>query len=204
MNARIALEISIIAAVLSFAFVVGIRWSLRADETAPRERATEVAVLDVGKTLESYTGFITARQTLIDEVAAINKELEKQLAEIKADESRLQDLQQGSNEFVQLEGVIKQAKSRWQARVNVVKSETGQKEKKLHLGAYEALKDEVSQYAREHGIRLVLRYASAPVDQDGSPRDAIDYVNRDVIFQDSIDITPQVIERLNAEAPLKN
>ena len=69
-------------------------------------------------------------------------------------------------------------------------------EARAYFNAYTQIVDEVTAFAERYRIGLVLRFNSEQIDPS-DPQTVLQGVNRAVVYQDRLNITPQILEQLN-------
>ena len=69
----------------------------------------------------------------------------------------------------------------------------------IYYNVYNEVLNEVALFAEQHGIGLVLRFNSEPIDANDRAS-VLEGVNRHIVFQKNSNITPNIIDRLNRRA----
>jgi predicted TIM-barrel enzyme len=68
----------------------------------------------------------------------------------------------------------------------------------IYNDTYSEVIEAVRKHAQASGIRLVLRASDGPIDPDNQ-KSVLSAVNRMIVYQDGLDITDAILQRLNAE-----
>jgi len=162
-----------------------------------------LAVIDVAQVFKQYEAFLDQMNAMKLEVAEFEKEIKRQKDQVNVLAQQLEQLAPRTQPFENLERQVNELKATLQVDVTLKRKRILEREGRLYAKTYLEIQAEVAHVARKRGIRLVVRYDSAPIDQEN--RDSIlKGVNRYVVFQDKIDITEEVIEGLNRRAKAGN
>jgi hypothetical protein len=73
-----------------------------------------------------------------------------------------------------------------------------ERQAKLYYQTYLEVVDAVSQYAKAHNIGMVMRFNGEPVDSNRR-EDVMRDINKQIVTQDRLDITPDVLMLLNRD-----
>ena len=92
-------------------------------------------------------------------------------------------------------------KSDFQIKVAAKRREFLEQEAKVYYNIYREVEDSVTQFALQNRIQLVLRYTSDEMKADDRSS-VLQGVNKPVVFQDRLDITQHVLNKLNAGATM--
>ena len=115
---------------------------------------------------------------------------------VKAEIDKLKQFAQGSPSYKQQEERVATMQSQLQVKVNLQKRDFMEKEAKIYHQVYQEIQREVAYFGQRHGIGLVLRYNSTPIDPNDR-QSVLAGVNKAVVFQNNIDITFDILDRLN-------
>jgi Skp family chaperone for outer membrane proteins len=184
------------------AFVSG-RLLARADDAAPGDQPAEnftwgspVAVIDVASVFKNYESFQQGVKELKEKVAQKEQAYLAEAQEIKDLAEQLNGLDKLSEEYRELAEQVAARQSSLKVLVDRTKKELMTDEAKLYLKTHSEIQDALETYAKAHGIRLVLRHSDDPMDPDNPPS-VMRGVNRNIVFQDGIDITEAILRFLN-------
>jgi Skp family chaperone for outer membrane proteins len=106
-----------------------------------------------------------------------------------------------SDQYKKAEEELAHIKSDLDIKVAVKRREFLEQEAKVYYGVYREIEDAVAVFAQRHGIRLVLRYSGDEMKPDDRAS-VLQGVNRPVVYQDRLDITQDILNRLNAGAQM--
>ena len=155
-----------------------------------------VAVLDVAKVFKENRDFESKMQSIKSTADQLKASIQQKQEAIKQEAAGLQQYEVGSPERNQMEAelVQKQAKLRTeahQAEVDLLSKEAG-----VYYQTYQQMQSILSSLSTEYGISLVLRFDSETVDANNRG-EVIKGVNRAVVYQQGLDLTTMVIEKMS-------
>jgi Skp family chaperone for outer membrane proteins len=175
----------------------------RADDSATGGSAPDaqgpgfqIALVDVAQIFKNHKDFKKKLEQMKKELAEAQARFELEDAQIKVFQERLKTLDVRSAEYLELEEKITTRKSTLQTRISREKRRFVQQEAAIYAQTYTEIRDAVEDYARDHDIRLVMRFNSQPIDETDS-KSVMNGVNRNVVFQDGLDITAEIVRRVN-------
>jgi Skp family chaperone for outer membrane proteins len=87
----------------------------------------------------------------------------------------------------------------FQLQTSKLQKDFMERQAKLYYQTYLAVVDAVKTYTASHNIVLVMRFNGEPVDPM-KREDVMRDINKQVVIQNQIDITPDVLAMLNARA----
>ena len=155
-----------------------------------------VAVLDVAKVFKENRDFESKMQSIKSTADQLKASIQQKQEAIKQEAAGLQQYEVGSPERNKMEAelVQKQAKLRTeahQAEVDLLSKEAG-----VYYQTYQQMQSILSSLSTEYGISLVLRFDSETVDANNRG-EVIKGVNRAVVYQQGLDLTTMVIEKMS-------
>jgi Skp family chaperone for outer membrane proteins len=108
---------------------------------------------------------------------------------------KMQPFAPGSPEYKKLEAEIMRVQADGQIAAAQKKKEFLEREAKIYFEVYNEVTAEVAKFAEQHGIGLVIRFNSEPIDPTNRQA-VLEGVNRAVIFQKNLNITNAILQRL--------
>jgi len=156
---------------------------------------TQLAVIDVSMIFKNHTRFKQAMEGMKAEVKAFEATLQQRGQQINELRKKMQPYDPGSAEYKQLEAQIMKVQADGQIAAAQKKKEFLEREAKIYYDVYNEVATEVSRFAEQHGIGLVIRFNSEPIDPK-SRQAVLEGVNRAVIFQKNLNITKAIQDRL--------
>ena len=153
-------------------------------------------MIDVSKIFKEHTRFKKMLDDMKRDVQAAENELKADRDKVKAEIEKLKQYAQGSPTYKQQEERVATMQSQLQVKVNLQKRDFMEKEAKIYYQVYQEVQREVAYFAQRHGISLVLRFNGNAIDQNDR-QSVLAGVNKAVVFQNNIDITYDILDRLN-------
>ena len=178
--------------------------SLSLSAQAQQSGAGNVAVIDISRIFKEHQRFRASLEDMKKDVEAAEAGLRKDAEDIK---KMAQDLKNGpyaagSPQYKQQEELIATKQAQIQLKMNLQKKEFMEQEAKIYFQVYTEIEKEVAAFAQRYGIDLVLRYNKidmSPEDRQG----VLAGVNRAVVYQNKIDITDDILRRINPQVGVR-
>jgi len=158
-----------------------------------------IAVVDINYIFEKYSRFQQEFERWKREMEGTGASLKKEEDVIVRQMESMKTLKPGTKEFKNLEEEITRKKSDLQINASLKDKEFKEKAAKLQLAAYQEITEAVKNYADRNNISLVLQFNGAPVDQS-NPRAVQADIQKLIVYQNGIDITPIILDDLNRRA----
>ena len=98
----------------------------------------------------------------------------------------------GSAEYKKMDEDIARQMAEFNLKMGKLRKDFLEREAKVYYQTYLEVVDAVKYYAKQHNIGLVLRFNGEPVDPNRRD-DVLREINKPVVVQDQIDITPDVL-----------
>jgi Skp family chaperone for outer membrane proteins len=172
---------------------------LDAQEGAARKVApsgNRIAVIDISHIFKNHAGFKQAMDGMKKEVEAFEAELRKRGKEIEGLREQMRNFKSGSPEYKGIEEKMAKRAADGQAQTQLKRRDFLEREAKIYYDIYMEIGAAVAQFSQRNGISLVVRFNSAPI--EGTDRNSVlEGVNRAVVFQQNLNITPMVLQMLN-------
>jgi Skp family chaperone for outer membrane proteins len=183
----------VLAGLLGFSWAQG-RGALVADE--PRPMTQDIAVVDMVKVFEKHKAF----QTRSEEFRRAGQEFAAELQRLREAGIRLQeDLKRakpGSSEQTRLQQEFNEKNAEYQ-KYQKEQAERLQKEQTEAIKVtYQEIVEQIQRIAEARSLKLVLRFQEENLDTK-FPQKVAETVNRQVLFQNGLDITEEVLQGLN-------
>ncbi len=167
------------------------------DDEAPVKAKCPVAVLDVSRIFKEHKAFKEQVMQMKGEVDAAEKNLREERDKIKELADEFQALEAGTPLKDKLEVELAERSSQLKLKMNLQKNEFMKREAVIYAEVYKGIESIVAAYSRERDISLVLRFND--VEMKESDRESIlASVNKAVVFHDGLDITDEILKRLNS------
>ena len=187
----------LLSAVVS-GFVLSFASEVVAQGASPSANATRfgTAVVDVSYIFKNYSRFDSAMKGLKAEMEQIDGELKSERAAIASKEEQRKTLNPGTPDFNKLDEEIARATADFQLKAGRIRKQFLEKEAKVYYQTYQQVSAAVQQYAQSHNIGLVLRFNGDQIDPNVREK-ILHAINKPVVYQNNIDITPDVLALLN-------
>ena len=170
----------------------------RAQGTSPSANATRfgTAVVDVSYIFKNYSQFTSAMKNLKTEMEQIDGELKSERQAIASKEEQRKSYNPGTPDFNKLDEEIARATADLQIKAGRIRKQFMEKEAKVYYQTYMQVSSAVQHYAQSHNIGLVLRFNGDQIDPNAREK-LLHAINKTVVYQNNIDITPDVLALLN-------
>jgi Skp family chaperone for outer membrane proteins len=157
-----------------------------------------IAVIDVGRVFRDHGRFQEQLKSLQGELQAAQQTLAVRQVEIENTQRKLQKLRPGTPQHEQTQLLLARLQTELKLYGQRLQQDFAQREAILYAELYGHISSAVEQYAQQHQIRLVLRSNEITIDPQNR-NSVLGAVNRDVVYQQGLDITDAILQELNAE-----
>ncbi len=166
-----------------------------------------VAVVDISYIFKSHNRFRASMDSMKKDMETIEANLKvKRDAIAKIEESRNQ-FQVGTEQYKQADAQLARQMAEFNLEMTGLRKDFLDREAKEYYKTYLEVVDAVKMYAERHNLGLVIRFNGDPVDPNRR-EDVLSEIIKPVVFQNLIDITPEVLQMVNREtiapAPINN
>ena len=167
-------------------------------QDAGRPPATHQAVIDVGYIFKNHTRFKSMMDKMRDEVMAAENGLKAERDRINGLVEQLKGFNPGTPEFKKLEAEVAKAQGEFNVTAQLQKKDFMDREAAVYQEVFGEIQQVVTKFAQEHGIAVVHRFDGNPV--NGMDRNQVlQSITKSLVYYDTtIDITPDIVTRLNA------
>jgi Skp family chaperone for outer membrane proteins len=196
--------IFIVAAAL-FAASVGLNAANAQAPNAAGANAAKfgIAVVDIPYIFKNYSKFKATSD-------AMKKEMETIDADVKADRAKIAQMEQqrnsfnvGSAEYKKYDEEMARMMAEFQLKTGKLQKDFMERQAKLYYQTYLEVASKVNEYAKRNNIGMVMRFNGEPVDPNQREQVMRD-INKQVVMQNSIDITPDVLQLLNRDSQVRS
>ncbi len=161
-----------------------------------KEAALPVAVLNLDVLFKEDAKVASAVEDLKQQALALDEKVKLRQTELEAVQDDARKAQPGSAEQRRLQQELFKLNAELQQFVARERASVQTKEAKIYLGAYRDIEAVVKGYCKEKGIKLVIRQQTTSLDENQAAPEILKALNRMVIFEDGLDITADIQERL--------
>ena len=155
-----------------------------------------VAVLDVAKVFKENRDFESKMQSIKSTADQLKASIQQKQEAIKQEAGGLQQFEVGSAERNQMEAELVQKQAKLRTEAHQAEVDLLSKEARVYYETYQQMQSILSSLSSEFGISLVLRFDSEEVDANNRG-EVIKGVNRAVVYQQGLDLTSMVIEKMS-------
>ena len=163
---------------------------------SPTNSGDRIAVIDINYIFKNHFRFKAMVEDWKKDVKMAEDQMKQKRKEIDSLIKDLENYKRGSPDYKTREKQIAQMQAALQAEMQLQKKDLMQHEAKMYLTVYKEVQEQISYFSRQHGITLVLRFNRASINEE-DPRQIQQGLLRPVLFQDNIDITMDILKRLN-------
>jgi Skp family chaperone for outer membrane proteins len=157
-----------------------------------------VGVVDVSYIFKEHKRFRDTMESMKKEMAAIEAELKADRDKIAATEQERNKYNVGSAEYKKFDEDVARMMAEFNLKMTRLRKDFLEREAKVYYQTYLEVVEAIGYYAKRHNIGLVIKFNGEPVDPN-KREDVLREINKPVIYQDNIDITPDVLALLNRD-----
>lgn len=177
--------------------------SLGAAMPVHAQPAAGVRVLDIAAVFENHQGFKARREELRRDQQEFESYMRSARKAAVAEAEAQKSFEAGSPEFKKHQLTLVNMQADMQVKAQLKASEMRERDARIYFEAYREIQEQVSQYSQQRGIVAVLRFDSRAIDP-AQPESVVEGLNRPVVYQDGLDITREIIDRVNRGVPPKD
>jgi Skp family chaperone for outer membrane proteins len=159
-----------------------------------------IAVVDISYIFKNHKRFKTAMDSMKKEMEGIEGELKGDREKIAALEQERNTFGAGTAEYKQRDEEVARQMAEFNLKMGKLRKDFLEREAKVYYQTYLEVVDAVKYYAKRQQIGLVLRFNGESVDPNRRD-DVLREINKPVVVQDQIDITPDILALLNRDQP---
>lgn len=157
-----------------------------------------VAVVDISYIFKKHDRFRATMEQMKKEMEAIEEELKADRDKIAQKEQQRDAFNVGTNDYKNLDDESARMKADFNLKMTRLRKEFLEREAKVYYQTYLEVSDAVGYYAKRHDIGLVIRFNGEPTDPNRR-EEVLREINKPVVFQNQVDITPDILTLLNRE-----
>jgi Skp family chaperone for outer membrane proteins len=166
--------------------------------------STPIAILNMDRVLRTHQPLLDQMKPLQDEEKKLQETVQVRQAEIETVAAQLQKTPQGSPEFLRLQMQAVKLQNELRQYAATEQQALQKKQLAVLVAFHRTLEDEVTKYAKDKGIKLVLRQQDNSLDDNQPLAEILKSLNRGIIYQDGLDITDEILRALSARAAAAN
>jgi Skp family chaperone for outer membrane proteins len=154
------------------------------------------AVVDVTYIFKNFSKFNSQMEGMKTAMESADSQLKADRDAVASKEKMREQYQPASPEFKQLDEEIARLKAEFQLKAGKIRRDFMEKEAQVYYSTFLEVSNAVQYYAQQHNIGMVLRFNGDSIDPNNR-EDILRAINKPVVFQNNVDITPDVLALLN-------
>lgn len=154
------------------------------------------AVVDVTYIFKNFTKFNSQMEQMKSSMEAADTQLKTDRDTVASKEQAREQYNPGSPEFKQVDEEIARLKAEFQLKAGKIRRDFLEREAQVYYSTFMEVSNAVQYYAQQHNIGMVLRFNGDSIDPNNR-EDILRAINKPVVFQNNVDITPDVLALLN-------
>jgi Skp family chaperone for outer membrane proteins len=161
-----------------------------------------IAVVDIPYIFKNYPKFKATTDAMKKEMETIDADVKADRAKIAQMEQQRNTFQPGTPDYKKYDEELARMMAEFQLKTGKLQKDFMERQAKLYYQTYQEVEAKVNEYAKRNNIGLVLRFNGEPVDPNRR-EDVMRDINKQVVVQNSIDITPDVLALLQQGSQLR-
>ncbi|QEG35016.1 OmpH family outer membrane protein [Bythopirellula goksoeyrii] len=153
-------------------------------------------VVDVTYIFKHYQRFTTSMDNMKKAMESADGQLKSERDTIAEKEQVRTQYNPGAPEFKQIDEEIARLKAEFQLKAGKIRRDFLEREAQVYYSTYQEVSNAVQYYAQQHNIGMVLRFNGDAIDPNNR-EDILRAINKPVVFQNNVDITPDILALLN-------
>lgn len=155
-----------------------------------------IAVVDINYIFKNYSQFKSAMESIKSDIQQAEGSLKTAREAIQAKEELAKNYKPSSPEFKQLDEDLARRKADFNIKAGRTRKDFQEREAKVYYQTYLQVSSTVQYYAQQNNIGLVLKFNGDKINPD-RPDAILKAINKPVVSQNNIDITPDILALLN-------
>ena len=154
------------------------------------------AVVDVTYIFKNYAKFSQQMEGMKTAMESADSQLKADRDTVASKEQMREQYNPGAPEFKQIDEEIARLKAEFQLKAGKIRRDFMEREAQVYYSTFMEVSNAVQYYAQQHNIGMVLRFNGDSIDPNNR-EDILRAINKPVVFQNNVDITPDVLTPLN-------
>ena len=187
---------------LTFCFAIAIVFAI-SSHTAAQQSNGFVTVLDVAKVFKNYPPFTQKLKQIEQEATALKNKMQQQQQQLQGKaQTIVKTYNVGTPERKQAEANLEQERAKMMTDARHEQTDLLNREAKLYHTTYMQMQKVIQSYCSQSNISLVIRFESDPIDRENRGA-VIKGVNRNIVYQDRMDITVAILKQMYSSAGMQ-
>jgi Skp family chaperone for outer membrane proteins len=192
--------LQVAAATVALLSVFGTTSSVQAQYAAgANAQKYNIAVVDISYIFKKHNRHQATIESMKAEMTSTEAELKADSEKIRQMEEQRNTFNVGSKEYKDLDEELARGIADFKLKMDRLRKGFMEREAKMYYQAYLEVNDAIKYYAQRHDIGLVIRYNGDKVDANRR-EDVLREINKTVVYQNQIDITPDILALINRDA----
>jgi hypothetical protein len=189
---------------LVLVLVLGSYHGLRSEDAPPKEAHHGVVVVDMAKVFKADRRFNDLRERLRTDVLELEQHGKELVSEAEKLKKQLQAAKEAKNfdEAESVDAKLTRANDELEKFRRDSQKTLLRRESDLYRNTYLYVQEEVKLLSQERNVRLAIRFQSEEIPDAGAdPQQILTSINRQVLYQEGLDISEEIIKRVNEKYP---
>lgn len=166
----------------------------------PSASGSTTAVIDIPYIFKNHARFKAQINDIKTDIDGYKEFVDTEQNKIRKEREKLDQFKPGTQEYKQVEENVARLGVELQLAGTKRQKDFMEREALIYYNAYREVETAVAEFAARSGISLVLRYSAEPMDPT-KKETIMQGINRIVVYQNRLDITQFIIDRLNRGTP---
>ena len=187
-------------AVLLMAVCLGMATAVGQDQPKGSDKSLPIGLVNIERIAQKHKPVVDQLATLQEEAQELQKSANLKQSELETVRSELQKAAPGSPESQKLQNQFGRLQRELQTFVQEGQQKMQKKDLQLSLSLHREITEVLKPYCKAKGIRLVVRTQNSSLDEDQTPQQILQALNRGVLYEEGLDITDDVLKLLAERA----
>ncbi|WP_254512529.1 OmpH family outer membrane protein [Anatilimnocola floriformis] len=165
-----------------------------------QDKSFPVAVINLDKVFNNYKKHALRLQPLRENAKELDESVQVRQVEIETTLNQLRKAMPGSQEQVRIQQTLLKLQNDLRIFVETERAKLQKREVGILITTQKDVDEQIKKICQDRGLKLVLRQNSAADESQPLP-EILKNLNRDVVYQDGLDITDDVLNALNEKKP---
>jgi Skp family chaperone for outer membrane proteins len=159
-----------------------------------------IAVVNLDQVFNGYKKHADRLAPVREGLKEFDESVQVRQVELETAANQLRRATPGTPEHIRLQGQAIKLQNDLRIFVEQERQKLQKREASVLVATHRDVNEQIKKFCKDRGLKLVLRQYNPP--EDNQPlQQILNSLNRDVIYQDGLDITEEVIKALNESKP---
>ena len=169
-----------------------------------QQQGTRIAVIDLQTVFKNHQRFQSKKDAFNKDADAYKAHVRDTQRKGNAELEKLKQFKPGTPEYTELEKTLAGMRADLQVETQLKNKEMALREAQIFYSAYNEVQQQVAKFSGEYGISMVLRFEQNEIDPANLQSVRMGLSRPVVYVYPQLDITGEIIKRLNAGVPPAN